>query len=161
MVQSPTSPKHEGFLPLHGLGTHPAQQQSRVDEHVVNIPLTPIRTNASTGARRAGQAMPDVSLEDPVATARSGFRGRRRVQTDDNSFTEEEGALTTMGKVYDRILHFSVVTRYMVYILPLSLCFLAPILVSLYVAPKATIGGVRMVWVFVWVSDTSTYLLVV
>jgi hypothetical protein len=80
------------------------------------------------------------------------------MRTDDNSFSEEEGALNTMGKVYDRILHFSIITRYMLYILPLSLCLLVPILVGVYGAPKASVGGVRMVWFFVWVSDPSTYL---
>jgi hypothetical protein len=158
MVKSSTSPKGEGFLPLHGNMNQPYGQPTNY-EHIVNIPLTPIMTNASTGARKEGQTMSDYPRKRSIDESPNGkaFRGRRR--TKDESGLLEEGALTTMGKFYDKILHFSIITRYIIYILPLALCLLVPILVSIYAAPKATIGGVRILWFFVWVGIMHSQLL--
>lgn len=173
MVQSPTN---QGFLPLHNTNPQPnvnrppapnhAGGRTGPDEHVVNIPLTPIMTNASTGARKEGQKAAEYPRGDDCGKggADDGFQrktiGRRRAATGTvgGGSAEDEGALTTMGKVYDKILQFSVITRYALYILPLSLCLLVPILVSIYAAPKASIGGVRMLWFFIWVSCTSCRL---
>ncbi|KAF8250789.1 hypothetical protein K440DRAFT_107756 [Wilcoxina mikolae CBS 423.85] len=158
MVQSPASPKNQGFLPLHSnshgnLNLQPGGLSSQ-DEHIVNIPLTPIKTNASTGARKEGQTMTEYARgEGEGGGVFQGHIGRRRARDETaRDLAEEEGALTTMGKFYDKVLHFSIITRYAVYILPLSLCFLVPILVSIYAAPHATIGGVRMLWLFVWLE---------
>jgi len=62
----------------------------------------------------------------------------------------EEDAITTMGKVYKKILNFSIITRYLVYVLPLGLCIAIPIIVGATAAPGAKIGGVRIVWFFSW-----------
>jgi len=77
----------------------------------------------------------------------------------DATLVEDEGALTSMGRLYEKILNFSVLTRYLLYIIPLSICFVIVILIGLYVAKDATIGateggtkGVRIVWLFVWVG---------
>lgn len=75
----------------------------------------------------------------------------------DASLVDDEGTLNTMGRLYEKILNFSIVTRYLLYIIPLSLCFVTVILIGLFIAPHATIGagentdGVRIVWFFVWV----------
>jgi hypothetical protein len=157
MVGSPTPHRDEGFLPLHSNMEYIRGQPAN-DEHIVNIPLTPFMRNSSSGFQREGQSMSDYphspreSMEELPSD--KTFRGRRRTTTYEGRILEEEGALTTMGKFYNKIWHFSVVTRYMVYILPLGLCFLVPILVSLYAAPTATIGGVRMLWFFTWVGST-------
>jgi hypothetical protein len=159
MVKSPASPKNQGFLPLHSNSHGNMNRQpgrlSLQDEHIVNIPLTPIITNASTGARKEGQTITEYPRgEGEGGGVFHGHIGRRKARDETaRDSAEEEGALTTMGKFYDKVLHFSVITRYTLYILPLSLCFLVPILVSIYAAPRATIGGVRMLWLFVWVSD--------
>lgn len=171
MVQSPTN---HGFLPLHNTNPNanrPAARSSTggraaPDEHIVDIPLTPIMTNASTGARKEGHKMADYPRSDGgggAGGADDKFQhktiGRRRAATGTVGGgcapPEDEGALTTMGKIYDKVLQFSVITRYALYILPLSLCFLVPILVSIYAAPHASIGGVRLLWFFVWVSRMS------
>lgn len=80
------------------------------------------------------------------------YIGRRRAKSDAVLNPQDEGALTTMGKIYDKILKFSILTRYILYIVPLSLVFVIPIIVSIYGAPNAKIGGVRMLWFFAWVS---------
>lgn len=145
-----------------------SSSKSRNNDHiVVDIPLTPIRSNTSaTGARKEGQAInrPDFKRE-PTGETENGIyhkhMGRRRGRTmqtgGDASLVDDEGTLNTMGRLYEKILNFSIVTRYLLYIIPLSLCFVTVILIGLFIAPHATIGagentdGVRIVWFFVWV----------
>lgn len=65
---------------------------------------------------------------------------------------DDDGTLTTMGKIYKAVLNFSVITRYFVYVLPLALMIAVPIVVGATIAENAKIGGVRMVWFFTWVE---------
>ncbi|KAA8899035.1 Mechanosensitive ion channel-domain-containing protein [Sphaerosporella brunnea] len=153
MARPPTSPRDEGFLPLHSNMNEPCRQPAN-DEHIINIPLAPITTNVSTSSRREGQTLADYPPSHTVVKdvpTDNMFRGRRRT-IHESALLEEEGALTTMGRFYDKILHFSIITRYLVYIVPLGLCFLVPLLVSIFAAPNATIGGVRMLWFFTWLE---------
>lgn len=64
----------------------------------------------------------------------------------------EDGTLTRMGKFYNAILNFSVITRYFIYVSPLALLIAIPIIVGATVAQTAEIGGVRIVWFFTWVE---------
>ena len=64
----------------------------------------------------------------------------------------EEEILTHMGRIYDRILNFSIVSRYLLYVLPLALMIAVPLIVGATVAQGANIGGVRMVWFFLWIE---------
>ncbi|KAL8744805.1 MAG: hypothetical protein Q9184_007952 [Pyrenodesmia sp. 2 TL-2023] len=57
-----------------------------------------------------------------------------------------------MGKIYDKVLNFSIVTRYFLYVLPLALLIAIPIIVGATAKQKAAIGGVRIVWFFTWVE---------
>jgi hypothetical protein len=65
---------------------------------------------------------------------------------------DEEDTLTHMGRIYNKILNFSIVTRYFVYVLPLGILFAIPIIVGATVAPNAQIINVRIVWIFGWVE---------
>ncbi|KAI5799620.1 Mechanosensitive ion channel-domain-containing protein [Pyronema domesticum] len=177
MVKSPTSPKSKGFLPIPNMNSNdprgnmnpplpiPSYQPSpggySNGEHIVNIPLTPIKTSvSSTGARKEGQTMNEYSNtnngsqlgSDGNGDFQPSYIGRRRAKSDAVLNPQDEGALTTMGKIYDKILKFSILTRYILYIVPLSLVFVIPIIVSIYGAPNAKIGGVRMLWFFAWLE---------
>lgn len=91
----------------------------------------------------------------------TGFReyiGRRRARANTGlSITEDAGQKTTAGKIYDKLLNFSIVTRYFIYLVPLSLCFLTVILVCHFVdGPKRTkVGTVPLKWFFVWVCSVA------
>jgi hypothetical protein len=151
MFSSSPSPKRDGFLPLHNNMNH----QLSKDEHLVNIPLAQIQSNVSTGARKEGQTMPDMPRADTIGhdedTAFHRHIGRRRTTGTDGG-TGAVPELTTMGKIYDKVLNFSIVTRYILYILPLSVLLLIPTLINIKLAPHAAFGGVKMMWVFIWVG---------
>ncbi|KAF2425283.1 hypothetical protein EJ08DRAFT_672152 [Tothia fuscella] len=63
-----------------------------------------------------------------------------------------DGTLTRMGRIYAKIVNFSVVTRYFLYVLPLALVLAVPIIVGATAARKAQIGGIRIVWLFTWIE---------
>jgi hypothetical protein len=156
MAVPPFSTKNGRFFPLHDNGPQPSTSQHsdfrEKDDHIVHIPLSPIRSNVSTGARKEGQTLPETpegcTQDNGIFHRRNGRRraGSNGMQRSD------EGALTTMGRIYDKVLGFSILTRYMLYIIPLSTLLLIPLLLSIKVFPNAKIGGVRMSWFFVWVS---------
>ena len=119
------------------------------------IPLQKVVSAQSTGARRPSQtpaAYPPTELHNEK-THHSFRRGLRKRGGGDAAEpkVQEEGALTTMGKIYNKILNFSLITRYFLYILPLGIALAIPIIIGAVVAP-ARIGGVRMVWFFTWLE---------
>lgn len=72
---------------------------------------------------------------------------------------EEKTALNRMGRLYSKILNFSIVTRYMIYVTPLALALAVPIVVAVTLDKKRdvkegplTIGGVRMYIFFTWIE---------
>lgn len=65
---------------------------------------------------------------------------------------DADGTLTRMGRIYAKIVNFSVITRYFIYVLPLALLLAIPIIVGATAARKAEIGGVRIVWLFTWIE---------
>ena len=81
---------------------------------------------------------------------------------------EEEDVLTRMGSFYQKFTSFSVMTRYIVYVVPVGLLLSIPIIVTALLFPtyKATpenhkepwkgpmIGGVPVQWFFTWLLIT-------
>ncbi|KAL7266283.1 hypothetical protein RUND412_011176, partial [Rhizina undulata] len=138
------------------------------EEHIVNIlPVPTIKM--SGGSQKEGKTKEksvegtgtDSSEEGAYFDRHIGRRRTRRAETGgDAAFIEDEGALTTMGVFYDKVLKSSVIIRYFIYVLPLSILLLVPILVGLLVFRDAAIGGngtsedpgVRIVWFFVWLE---------
>ncbi|KAJ4305188.1 hypothetical protein N0V90_000719 [Kalmusia sp. IMI 367209] len=92
--------------------------------------------------------------EEQTSEKRGLFHGRRRVQKVDSKEgysaatggdDEEKTALNRMGKFYMKILNFSIVTRYMIYVAPLALILAIPIILATtgVISKKARIGGVN------------------
>lgn len=134
------------------------------NDATIDIPLTSVTTN--TGARKAENSLPSNEYgQNPEFVQQKNnekaglfhrhVAGRRKVaekSSDEKHMEREEGTMTQMGKIYDKILNFSIVTRYFVYVLPLALIIATPIIVGATAAQGAEIGGVRIVWFFSWVE---------
>ncbi|KAI8630822.1 serine/threonine protein kinase [Xylariaceae sp. FL1651] len=130
-LRSPRSPR--GFVPL---GT----SYSNMPEN--DIPLTQIRSTASsTGARKASQGL-GTGFEQNGNTDDNGnnekhhffHRGRRQAIKEERPKSEDgladnELSLNAMGRFYNRIIHASVVTRYLIYIVPITLLLAVPLIV--------------------------------
>ena len=117
----------------------------------IDIPLS----NVPSGAARTDSITP-LRSKQGTSTANQekrrtlGHRGRKKDTK--VGYDGEEETLNSMGRVYRRILDFSIITRYFVYVLPLALVIAVPIGVGATVAPNAKIGGVPLRWFFTWVE---------
>lgn len=123
-----------GFVPIRN--SHSRENMNRQAEN--DIPLTQVRSHASsTGARRRNmgaaldQSSPDSSnnekthLHPSSAGRRRKHGGARRKGTGDS----DDVSLNAMGRMYKKVIGFSVITRYLVYIIPVGLLLAVPLIV--------------------------------
>ncbi|PHH66674.1 hypothetical protein CDD81_6511 [Ophiocordyceps australis] len=98
------------------------------------IPLTKVRSNASiTGARKPIPGSFESSLGNEKGSLHSRHAGRRRRYGEGLGRTGTGGSdvvsVNAMGRLYAKIVGFSVVTRYMVYVVPIGLLLAVPLIV--------------------------------
>lgn len=102
MVFSKNSPA--GFEPLYDAETAMDgsynNRPSFSEDHVINIPLSHITTHGSHREERPQSPHEDTPGE---GIFRRHIGRRRIVQDDRTTIGEDEGALTTMGRIYDRV----------------------------------------------------------
>lgn len=68
---------------------------------------------------------------------------------------EDKTALNRMGKFYMKVLNFSIITRYMIYVAPLALVLAIPIILAATFVIKGNIGGengARPREFFIWIE---------
>lgn len=158
----------EGFQPIPaGHSDNMAHNDTSYggNDATIDIPLDQVQTNASSGGGRrkashgAENLQPMKTISEKESSSGGFFRGRRVKPVHDGSagkkgHEEDVDRVTKMGKVYNKILNFSIVTRYFLYVLPLGVLIAVPIIVgSLYRernVPK--IAGVPITWFFTWVE---------
>lgn len=131
-----------GFMPLSGRND-PSDSMGEGD-----IPLRPVQTAGSTGARRQNQTLDDMDLEQTSSAEEKktglfhrkskndaqGPAGRRKnvkalAEGGRKGTYGDEGGLNAMGRIYNKIIGFSVITRYLVYIAPVALVLAVPLIV--------------------------------
>ncbi|RYP71991.1 hypothetical protein DL771_004460 [Monosporascus sp. 5C6A] len=106
------------------------------------IPLQQVRSNASsTGARRPNQGgtydgFSESSPGGDENEKQEGFfrHGRRRAKNEEaptrsDTLASDELSVNAMGRLYNKIIGFSVVTRYLIYIIPVGTFLAVPIIV--------------------------------
>ncbi|PHH84402.1 hypothetical protein CDD83_1996 [Cordyceps sp. RAO-2017] len=119
--------RSSGFVPL---GDGPP-----ADMADVGIPLSTVRSNASTGARKP--ALTTSFESSPTGDEKSELHhrhaGRRRRMNEGlgraGTGGSDDVSVNALGRLYARIVGFSTVTRYMVYVIPLGLLLAAPLIV--------------------------------
>ncbi|KAF2396146.1 hypothetical protein EJ06DRAFT_484109 [Trichodelitschia bisporula] len=154
---SPRFPQLEGFTALPRSRGEPFSQDATMD-----IPLEKVVTHGSTtGTRQPSQSASTFGYDKNEKSGHfNPYIGRRRKQRSDTiglgggrlGDDEDKTTINQMGRIYYKILNFSIITRYFIYILPLGLLLAIPIIVGATAAPKARIGGVKIVWLFTWIE---------
>jgi small-conductance mechanosensitive channel len=160
----------------------PPASMANPNDATIDIPLTTVPSNKGTGARKnnagmspvsfpsypnghhgldnaeksasAVQSQPQSQSQSQSPPVRPGPGRRRQTTFGDQSLHDDDGqtALNRMGRLYYALLHFSVVTRYMIYVSPFVFIIAIPIIIGATAAPHAAIGGVRIVWFFTWIE---------
>ncbi|KAL2872520.1 serine/threonine protein kinase [Aspergillus lucknowensis] len=142
----------------------------------IDIPLTSVTSRGQTGARNNNMNVPPspsagyspageaghhsagekAGLDPGTPPSSHGFGHRRRRRIDESSGRAvddpEDGTITRMGRIYRAVLNFSIVTRYIIYVIPLAALIAIPIIIGATAAPDAKIGGVALPWFFTWVE---------
>jgi hypothetical protein len=118
----------DGFQPLN-----PA-------DATINIPLDDVTQDGGQHAQFASGS-PSKSEEKKG----HGFRGKRRslkasLSTGKVGYDGEQDTINKMGQFYDMLLKSSIIVRYLIYIVPLGICFAIPMIIGATVAQGATIG---------------------
>ncbi|OIW27998.1 hypothetical protein CONLIGDRAFT_558955, partial [Coniochaeta ligniaria NRRL 30616] len=177
---SPRSPSYRGFMPL---GTTQSNNYQETD--MADIPLKNIQSNASSsGARKPSQnigATPSSEDDDTEKRGlfhhRSVAAGRRRVHNDlQRQGTGGSERLNVMGRLYNKIVGFSVITRYLVYVVPIAILLAVP-LVILPITGSPTADGraakdrargpslfslfvwIEVAWLSLWIGKSVAHLL--
>ena len=129
------------------------------NDATIDIPLEQVPSSGfPPGVRNDNPSFAPLKDGDNTDQRQSLFRGRRRgpeglKKPGDVGYDGEEDTVTTMGRIYKKVLNFSIITRYMLYVAPLALVLAVPIIVG---GPPITdnpmIGKVRLRWFFVWVE---------
>ncbi|PNY25697.1 Mechanosensitive ion channel family protein [Tolypocladium capitatum] len=155
-----------GFIPLSGGGRNDMDS---------GIPLTAVRSNSSTTGARKPIPGNSTSFESSQSVNEKGelhnrhAGRRRRVGSLGRRGTgdTDEVKVNAMGRLYARVVGFSVVTRYMVYVVPIGLLLAVPLLVlpltghqndipvgSNNQDPKAPKMGPALFELFLWIEIT-------
>lgn len=126
-----------------------------------NIPLTTIETHSSsTGARKPSVGALHSNYEHGTfENEKKRWSGRRhlprpdyqnlRVKTD-----SDEVEVNRLGRLYNKIVGFSVITRYLVYVLPMALLIAFPIVIYATFKPNTLFfnTGMRVYLFWVWIE---------
>lgn len=154
----------QGFQQLHNAQN---SQMANPNDITIDIPMTSVPATTPTGARKADASLTTVAYNTSSPTAdqtpneksgqflRTGTGIGRRRKLEQQGLPqkdEKDGTLTSMGKIYDKILNFSIVTRYFLYVLPLALLIAIPIIIGATAVRKATLAGVQITWFFTWIE---------
>jgi hypothetical protein len=132
-----------------------------------DIPLTTVQShNSSIGARRTlthpsqlggsstFRTQQSRGLDDEKKGLFKRRGGRRKVKkiTSRVNTDGEEVKVNGLGRFYNKIVNFSVVTRYLVYVLPIALLLAVPIVIYAVLKPGAFFAstGVRVYLFWTW-----------
>ncbi|EXJ58171.1 hypothetical protein A1O7_05596 [Cladophialophora yegresii CBS 114405] len=152
----------DGFEPLN---PKTSPEMANPNDVTIDIPLTKVNTAGSTtGARKPDATSPSTTqydvgwnpdqMDEKQGHFHRGPGGRRRRLADQarSNNDKDDGSLNAVGRFYRKVYNFSILTRYFIYVAPLALAIAVPIIIGATVAPRARIGGVKIVWFFTWLE---------
>ncbi|RFU78956.1 mechanosensitive ion channel family [Trichoderma arundinaceum] len=150
-----------GFIPLEGGDSRDMDNGGGIALH----PLTTVKSNASTtGARKPMASAYSHGSEHNEKHGVHHRHGGRRRKMDDESLkrrqTGEEVSLNAMGRLYAKIVGFSVITRYMVYVVPVGILLAVPLIVlpltdhknDIYLGSNDGVVGPPLFKLFLWIQ---------
>ena len=154
----------EGFQPLVHSNSG---EMANPNDVTIDIPMTKV---TSTGVRKANTntfspvvTQPTGEFPDTMNEKHhhshfhpgAGLRRRKIEAQGKENKDNSDGNITLAGKIYMKIYNFSVITRYLLYVVPVAVVIAVPLVLGATVFPNARIGGrsgVKLLWFFVWVE---------
>jgi hypothetical protein len=137
----------QGFQPLTGTGEN-------MDDQTRDIPLQTVVSHTPTSSNEKSEKTGMFS------------RGRRRLAKIDSRTgaplpprgdQEEKTAINHMGRIYTKILNYSIVTRYMIYVAPVALLLAIPIILSQTGTITGAIGNTKQKNFWIWIEISKCF----
>ena len=141
------------------LGGNPSRSQSREQEQRLEDDLAMLEAERKVSRSQSQQA--PSALNRSMSIHRSRSRPEPVDQFDVNTNPIHEKASTfrppehpdgSFGKMFKKIHDSNWLIRYFMYIVPLVLIILIPLLIGGLIFKRATVGGVRLIWFCVWLE---------
>ena len=165
MPATPISPSHSFRLSKQGFQSL-NDTSSKMDNRTADIPLQTVVSHSPSQSANNDKSEKDGAFH----------KGRRRLAPVDSQtgapvpprgHEDEKTALNRMGRIYTKILNYSIVTRYMIYVAPIALILAIPIILSQAKNAKGktiisgTIGGSnqRLFWIWIELSECPDFSL--
>lgn len=155
------SPNHSGIHRFEQIPDQPYDGMHNPNDVTIDIPLTEAPSQNGTGHWGSGSGSTKGLVTDPVDGEKQGIIApgrRRRIDSDMHDLrgkaaeASDDGTINAIGRIYQAIYNFSIVTRYMIYVIPVGLLIAIPIIVGATAAPNAKIAGVHLYWFFTWIE---------
>lgn len=123
---------------------------------IINI-LPPIDTNTHLGSdykSKSYTVTTEELTERPVLKRdNTGLRKFLNDPQGDNvGYDGEVDTLKLLGRFYNKVMTFSVITRYAFYILPVAILLGIPLIIFGTIKKEANIEGIRLLGLFVWLE---------
>ncbi|KNG49468.1 serine threonine protein kinase [Stemphylium lycopersici] len=169
LMTSKRSSSHRSFR-LSNQGFQPLNN-GNMDNRTTDIPLQTVVSHTPT------QSSPISQNEKSEKGHMFSRGGRRKLAVVDSrtgaplpppQVNEEKTALNRMGRIYTRILNWSIVTRYIIYVTPIALLLAIPIILSQTGTITGSIGGtnqkkfwiwIEIIWLSFWVMKVVAHFL--
>jgi hypothetical protein len=144
---------NQGFQPLNGISDN-------MENRGNDIPLQTVVSHTPS------HNSPTSSNNEKSEKTGMFHRGRRRLAKVDSRTgaplpprgdQEEKTALNRMGRVYTKILNYSIVTRYMIYVAPIALLLAIPIILSQTGTITGAIGNTKQKNFWIWIEISKSY----
>ncbi|KAI9797280.1 MAG: hypothetical protein M1833_005576 [Piccolia ochrophora] len=128
----------------------------------VEIPMAPVSSNNHNAYNRQPTLHENEKEKGGLFHRHTAGRRVKKINSKGEvknvGYDGEETTVTQMGVIYSKILNFSIVTRYFLYVLPIGLLIAVPIVIGA-INPRIELPvGTRIIWLFTWLEIVWTGL---
>ena len=141
------------------LGGNPSRSQSREQEQRLEDDLAMLEAERKVSRSQSQQAPSALSRSMSIHRSRSRPEPVDEFDVNTNPIHEKASTFRppehpdgSFGKMFNKIHDSNWLIRYFMYIVPLVLIILIPLLIGGLIFQRATVGGVRLLWFCVWLE---------
>ena len=152
-------PEKANAIEQNYVGGTASQSRSRAEEQKLEDDLAMLQAERQVSRTQTHQTVNHLHRSATVHRARSRPEpvdqfdvNTNPIHEKANAFRPPENPTGTVGRAFRRVHDSNTLVRYFMYIVPLVLIILIPLLLGGMVFKRATVGGVRLLWFCVWLE---------
>ena len=152
-------PERANTIEQNFLGGKTSQSQSREEELKLEDDLAMLQAERNVSRTQSHQVASQLTRSATVHRSRSRPEpvdefdvNTNPIHEKANTYRPPENPSGKAGKAFKRVHDSGFLVRYFMYIVPLVVIILIPLLLGGMVFKRATVGGVRLLWFCVWLE---------